>query len=370
MGIRTFDSSVAGLGGCPFAVGAKGNVATEDVVYTLEQSGVNTGVDLDKLISVGKWISEKLGIPYGSRAGMALAARQQSTNIQNSTPATSRRIWRVIEEKGQYRVSRAGTALKITLTRPKNGNALTDSMLEGLTKLFRNLAYDKSVFHVVIAAEGKYFCTGMDLSGNTEIADQSAETTYHSKVVNLYEAIEHAPQTTIAMVEGPCFGGGVGLTFACDVRLVSPQARWTLSEVKLGIYPAIISKYLVREMSVSFAREAMLSGREITPAEVYRVGAIHGICDSTDTGAMEEMLDAYLDQLSKCAPGAAASCKELVKLAWQSPESRIQKDTIRQFFGNMLSPGSEGAYGISQFRKGVKQVNWAKYIAGSSEQIE
>jgi len=79
-GIRTFDSSIAGLGGCPYAPGAKGNVATEDVVYMLHGSGYDTGIDLNELIHIGDWISQKLGRPTGSRAGSALmiaALRQQ-----------------------------------------------------------------------------------------------------------------------------------------------------------------------------------------------------------------------------------------------------------------------------------------------------
>jgi hydroxymethylglutaryl-CoA lyase len=76
-GIRTFDSSIAGLGGCPYAPGAKGNVATEDVVYMLHGSGYDTGINLDELIHIGDWISQKLGRPTGSRAGSALLLAEQ-----------------------------------------------------------------------------------------------------------------------------------------------------------------------------------------------------------------------------------------------------------------------------------------------------
>ncbi|KAI9598703.1 hypothetical protein BDF19DRAFT_431185 [Syncephalis fuscata] len=78
MGIRTVDSSVAGLGGCPYAKGATGNVATEDVVYMLEGLGLTTGVDLARLVSVGNYISEKLGRPNASRAANAITARDHS----------------------------------------------------------------------------------------------------------------------------------------------------------------------------------------------------------------------------------------------------------------------------------------------------
>ncbi|KAJ2761849.1 hypothetical protein IWQ57_005940, partial [Coemansia nantahalensis] len=74
-GIRTVDSSVAGLGGCPYAKGATGNVATEDVVYMLEGCGFDTGVDLRALALTGEWISAELGRPSGSRVARALLAK-------------------------------------------------------------------------------------------------------------------------------------------------------------------------------------------------------------------------------------------------------------------------------------------------------
>ena len=76
LGVRTFDASVAGLGGCPYAKGASGNVATEDVVYMLHGLGLHTGIDLDKLVGIGAWISGALGRDYGSKAGKAIAARK------------------------------------------------------------------------------------------------------------------------------------------------------------------------------------------------------------------------------------------------------------------------------------------------------
>ncbi|HZQ74322.1 MAG TPA: hydroxymethylglutaryl-CoA lyase [Burkholderiales bacterium] len=77
LGVATFDASIAGLGGCPYAAGASGNVATEDVVYMLEGLGIETGVDLGRLVDTGQWISGLLGKPYGSKAGKALAAKKK-----------------------------------------------------------------------------------------------------------------------------------------------------------------------------------------------------------------------------------------------------------------------------------------------------
>lgn len=77
MGVQHFDSSVAGLGGCPYAQGATGNVATEDVLYLLAGLGIDTGIDLTAVVNIGQWISQQLGRPAHSRAGNALAKRKQ-----------------------------------------------------------------------------------------------------------------------------------------------------------------------------------------------------------------------------------------------------------------------------------------------------
>ncbi|HTM62348.1 MAG TPA: hydroxymethylglutaryl-CoA lyase [Burkholderiales bacterium] len=77
LGVGTFDASIAGLGGCPYAAGASGNVATEDVVYMLHGVGVRTGIDLDRLVDIGQWISGVLKRDYGSKAGKAIAAKKK-----------------------------------------------------------------------------------------------------------------------------------------------------------------------------------------------------------------------------------------------------------------------------------------------------
>jgi hydroxymethylglutaryl-CoA lyase len=76
LGVRTFDASVAGLGGCPYAAGASGNVATEDVVYMLRGLGMETGVDLDELADIGRWISAILQREPSSKVNRAIAAKR------------------------------------------------------------------------------------------------------------------------------------------------------------------------------------------------------------------------------------------------------------------------------------------------------
>nr|OQO26047.1 hypothetical protein B0A51_06904 [Rachicladosporium sp. CCFEE 5018] len=79
-GVRTFDSAVGGLGGCPYSPGATGNVATEDLIYTLHSLGAKTGVDLDEMSRIGKWITGEIGRDYNSSAGKATLSRLERSS--------------------------------------------------------------------------------------------------------------------------------------------------------------------------------------------------------------------------------------------------------------------------------------------------
>lgn len=363
MGLRAFDSSVAGLGGCPYAKGATGNVATEDVVYMFDGAGVTTGIDVKLLAETGDWISRTVNTKNNSRAGAAIVAKEQSeaASTTNSTSTEPEIKWEVLSEDGEHRVSRAGHVVKLTLTRTRNGNALSNSMVEGITNLFNSLAKDQTVFQIILDAEGKYFCTGMDLSasGSTAQHDPAIKEAYYRKIEDLFSAIMNSPQTTIAKVDGICFGGGVGLTFACDVRLVSSMARFTMTEVKLGLSPATISRHMIREWGIPFAREAMLSGREVTPAELQNIGAVHGVAPSSED--LDKMVTEYVDRLRRCAPRSAAAIKELVRLGWTNPGGEEQTKYVKQVFLEMMQPGSEGEHGMAQFRKKIKKIDWAQF---------
>ena len=335
-GLRSFDASVAGLGGCPYAKGAQGNLATEDLIYMLENSGIETGVDLVELCKVGEWISNLLGVPNRSRTGTAMIAKSSTANtLSEKENKLSDGKWELSENLEDVNVYRMGTSVKIVLNRPRKGNSMTASMLQTLTTLFKAFSEDPNIFHVVLAAEGRYFCTGMDLSRDTDRT--STQGGYYDLVRGLFQAIEHCRKVTIAQVDGPAYGGGVGLAFACDVRLVSQNAKWALSEVKLGVQPAIISRFMAREWGFPLFREAVLSGRDVHADELLRVGAVHSI--APDAAALHVAVDNYLTALTKSAPGAAAKCKELVRLSWLDADGPQHEAAIEECFSTMMEPG-------------------------------
>ena len=365
-GIRTFDSSVGGLGGCPYAPGAKGNVATEDLVYSLHQAGIDTGVDLPKLCNIGDWITRELSIPNSSRAGAALVSKQKpATPTQSvatsSSPTVPKLDWKPQPAAEGLQMYRNGTNLKLVLDRPRNGNALTEMMIAHLTKVFEDAASDESITRIAITANGKFFCTGMDLStGSSPVAQSgSATDAQFNRLFRLFEAIDRAPQVTVACVQGSAFGGGVGLALVCDIRLMVKTASLRLSEVRLGLAPATISKYVIRELGIPLAREAMLSARPLSATELKSLGKVSVLINREEEASAE--LDNYLTSLRSSAPHASKLTKELVKYAWMDAGGEGQAVGIKKIFTEIMAPQSESAYGLKQFQNRVKDVGWDAY---------
>lgn len=355
MGIRTFDSSVSGLGGCPYSPGAKGNVATEDIVYLFQQMQVETGVDLAMLADVGEWIARQLKQSNGSHAGAALISRKAS-KPQDISPESKPKpvIWQLLQETEALLVHRNGATFRITMNRPRNGNALTSNMITDLINLFKDLAKDSTCFRITLTASGKYFCTGMDLKNATP---QSRKQNF-LLLRDLFDTIDASPKTTIAVINGPAFGGGVGLAFACNIRLASEGSVFQLTEVRLGICPAVISKFVLREWGLSFAREAMLTARPVSAQELSsKVGAVHLVCPSEEEATFQAAVDSYISNLRWCAPGAMDLVKQLAETSWKHQGSQDQEINIERIFDTMMS-SEEQRVGFAAFAKGFRKTDW------------
>ncbi|RLL96995.1 hypothetical protein CFD26_104220 [Aspergillus turcosus] len=363
-GVRVFDSSVAGLGGCPFAPGAKGNVATEDLVYMFQDAGVETGIDLPRLVETGVWITKQLSGSNSSRAGVALASKAartaRPTKVQ-STQSFPTLPWTLASDADGIQLYRSGVNLKIMLNRSRNGNALTAVMITKLTSLIVNASSDPTVSRIIITGSGKFFCTGMDLGKGSSPVGQggSSSEAQFKRLTELFDVIANSPKVTIACLNGPAFGGGVGLAFACDIRLCAKSATVTLSEGKLGLCPATISKYVIREWGVAFAREAMLLARPVKPERLHSLGLVAEMAENAED--LHQRLDALLVRLRQVSPDASRMSKELVRLAWAHAGNEQQAEGIKSLFYEMMRPDGDGAHGVRQFQSGRK-VDWDAYI--------
>ncbi|KAL1873907.1 hypothetical protein Daus18300_003779 [Diaporthe australafricana] len=214
--------------------------------------------------------------------------------------------WAKVQHGDGYEISRQGRTIRITLDRPDQGNALTLNLTKDLTSVFSRYSSDTSVHRIVLTAQGRYFCTGMHLHEDlfTAPADRG------SALQDLFRTIDTCPKTTIAVINGPALGGGVGLAMVCDIRLAVSTAYFCLSEAKLGLCPAIVSRYLVREWDISLVRKAMLTSTKIQPQTLSNIGVIHEVAQNQTE--LNTVLDGILSDLKLVAPQASASIKRLL----------------------------------------------------------
>lgn len=294
-----------------------------------------------------RWIA---GLLHGP--GSVLERLWENRRLSIITPTRQLSTWTVVHSCPEFTVLQHGRTIKIVLTKAKRGNSLSLAMISQLTSMFKEMAADKSIFRIVLTGEGKYFCTGMDLQ---EKRPEHTED-HFSALYDLFEAIDACPQTTIAAINGPTFGGGVGLAFVFDVRIAVADATMCLSEVKLGLCPATISKFVVREWGIGLARMSMLSGKKINPDVLYRIGAVHTVVPNQ--GALSSAIDEWLQDLKFTEPRASALCKKLAIDGWRYAGGQGQFHTTREVFIAMMDENSKSLRGIEDFRKGIRGTNW------------
>lgn len=271
--------------------------------------------------------------------------------------------WAIVRSCPEFTVLQYGRTIKIVLTKSTRGNSLSLAMISQLTSMFKEMAADKSIFRIVLTGEGKYFCTGMDLR---EKRPEHTED-HFTALYDLFEAIDACPQTTIAAINGPTFGGGVGLAFVFDIRIAVSDATMCLSEVKLGLCPATISKFVVREWGIGLARMAMLSGKKIEPDVLQRIGAIHTVV--SNQAALSSALDQWLQDLRYTEPRASALCKKLAIDGWRYAGGQGQFQTTREVFMAMMDENSKSHRGVEDFRKGIRGTDWDAVYADANNNV-
>lgn len=261
------------------------------------------------------------------------------------------REWTFIEQLDDYHVLRSGSTLKIVLARPRKGNALTCDMLEGICRLIKATELDTTIFRIAFTAQGRYFCTGMDLNAanihhNAE-SDLDAHERQWQGIVGLCEAIQSSSKVTSTAINGPAFGAGIALAFACDVRLAVEKASFTVSEGKLGIPPTVILNQLINEWGTPRAREATLSARPVSAYELYSAGIISHL--ASDVKGLEALFDHHLDQLSSCGPEASRLSKSIF-LALPAERDQLLKQT----YDFAMTSSKEAQHGIRCFHEKSK----------------
>lgn len=249
---------------------------------------------------------------------------------------------------GDYlRIERRGAVARIALARPEKHNAFDAALIAELSAAFRAVGADTESRVVVLAAEGKSFSAGADLNWMRETAAyaEAENRADAEKLASMLRALDTLPKPTIASVQGPVYGGGVGLVAACDIAIGTDAALFSLSEVRLGLIPAVISPYVVRAMGMRRARRYALTAERFDARAAFDAGLLHEIVPAAELAARVAAVAAVL---CESAPGAQASVKALLRTV----EGRaIDPDLNRETAGWIarVRAGEEAREGIAAF---------------------
>lgn len=188
-----------------------------------------------------------------------------------------------------------GAVNRITLARPEKRNAISMQMIEEVLRAFGE-AEASNARVVILAAEGKAFCAGMDLEGLQKIAQQSPHENMEDSrwMARLFLKIYSFPAPTVAVVNGAAIAGGCGIATLADFTLAVPEAKFGYTEVRIGFIPALVSIFLRRQIGEKKARELLLTGRIIDAAEAYRMGLVNEIVPAEGLEARAQELVASL----------------------------------------------------------------------------
>jgi len=199
----------------------------------------------------------------------------------------------------------------LVLNRPEVHNAFDPEMVDALTAELKRLEASKAVRAIVITGAGRNFCAGADIEQMRRTAKASrSQNLENARATSLMlQTLHGLAKPTIACVRGAARGGGVGLACACDIAIAERGATFRLSEVKLGIIPAMISPFVIGAIGPRQAHRYMISGEELDAAEAYRIGLVHDICEEPDLG---ERVARLLGQLYSSGPQAIAAIKTLI----------------------------------------------------------
>jgi methylglutaconyl-CoA hydratase len=165
---------------------------------------------------------------------------------------------------------------------------------------------------VVLRGTGPNFCAGADLNWMSRMVSYSREENIRdsSQLAKMYAVINECPLPLVGRIQGAAIGGGVGLVAVCDIAIASRDAKFGLSEVKLGILPAVISPYVIAKIGESHARALFLTGERFDSERAQRIGLVHRLV--TDDAEMDVAVADTVKQLLTSGPEAVRECKKLI----------------------------------------------------------
>lgn len=245
----------------------------------------------------------------------------------------------------------------ITINRPAVHNAFDDSLIFDMTDKLKQFEKNPKVRIVVLASNGKNFSAGADLNWMKSMADYNREENIKDamELAKLMKTLDSLSKPTIARVQGAAFGGGVGLVACCDIVIASRMASFSLSEVKLGLIPAVISPYVVNAIGSRAARRYFITAERFNAEEAHRLGLVHEVVSEEE---LSSCVSGICDILLQNGPRAICEAKKLVA---EVARGEIDDNMITKTADWIawIRASDEGKEGLSAFL-GKRKPNWIK----------
>lgn len=244
----------------------------------------------------------------------------------------------------------------ITLDRADVHNAFNAALIAELHDTITSLGADKTVRVIILTGAGKSFSAGADLNWMKEAANYSQEDN-HADALRLSDmlfALYQCPKPTIALVNGPAFGGGVGLVACCDMAVAVRSAIFSLSEVKLGLAPSTISPFVVEAMGAKICKRLFITAERFTPEKAKFWGLVSEVASDIDYATA--VAEGLISNILKGGPQAQASCKTLIQsIAGRTIDTDLREETARHIAARRAS--DEGKEGLDAFLS-KRNPNW------------
>jgi methylglutaconyl-CoA hydratase len=257
---------------------------------------------------------------------------------------------------GKVRVERTQDVARIWIDRADVHNAFDDEVITGLTNAVREANQHPRVRVIVLGGRGRSFSAGADLEWMKRAAGYTAEqnSADASRLAGMLRALASSPKVTVARVQGAAVGGGMGLVAACDIAIASTRARFGLSEVKLGLIPAVISPHVINKVGVGRARALFVTGERFDAVQAERMGLVNKVVE--DEEALDLAIEQVITEVRTSGPEAVEAAKELLRIVPTLPEDQVDGWTAEQIAQRRATP--EAREGMAAFLE-KRTPRWA-----------
>ncbi len=251
-----------------------------------------------------------------------------------------------------------GEVATLTLNRPQFHNAFDEQMIEELLGALESVSVIDSIRVVILAANGNSFSAGADLGWmrRASAMTENENLSDARRLAHLLSKLNKLSKPTIAIVRGPAYGGGMGLLCCCDMVLATPTCRFKLSEVRLGLIPAVIMPYVVAAIGARHARRYALTAETINLDSALKMGLVHVRCK--DDKELKSDCDKLTNSLLSGGAEAIGDAKNfLLKISGHPIDSDLIEESARRIAHRRTQ--DEAKEGIEAFLQKRSPI-WAK----------